>query len=132
MKPSIVMVDLRKLVGHERVDRGRLMAVRTQLCTQRALRRPIIVDRGSHVILDGHHRVSALRTLGAKRIPVQYVQYQSKAVRVYFRRRHLLMRLIKQCVLENARRGNVFPSKTTRHLLQHRRRMRAIPLSTLI
>ncbi len=131
MKQTIIFADIHKLIAHERVDRGRFIEVRRLLRKEGVVRRPVIVDRRSHVILDGHHRVRALRELGAKRVPVCYVQYQSAVVRVYLRKKELLMRLLKQAVLEMARSGRLFPSKTTRHLIQNRPMMKPVPVKIL-
>lgn len=130
MKNTITMVDVHKLISHERVNHGRLIEVRTLVRNQGVLYEPVIVDRESNVILDGHHRVQVLRELGVKRVPVCYVNYRSPSVRVYFRRKKLLMDFIKRVVIEEAKRGALFPFKTTRHILD-RQTMKAVPLSAL-
>jgi hypothetical protein len=56
----------------------------------RMLKRPIIVDRDSYVIIDGHHRYEALKRLGVNKIPAILVDYVNeekilvdKWIRVY-------------------------------------------------
>src|SRR2546427_7227657 len=46
------------------------------------LRRPVLVADGELVILDGHHRVEAIRALGARRIPAYLIDYFSDIVRL--------------------------------------------------
>ena len=46
------------------------------------LKHPVIVDGGSHVVLDGMHRVAALKELGCVRVPVCFVDYESPAISV--------------------------------------------------
>ncbi len=132
MKQIITFADIRTLVPHERVDDARLKVVRKQLQSQGVVRRPIIVDRHSRVILDGHHRVQALRDLGAKHAPVVYVRYNDETVRVYLRRNDVLMKLIKHYVLDMARSHKLFPSKTTRHLIRNRPVMKAVKIEDLM
>lgn len=128
---QINYIDIHKLKCHERVDPARLALVRRAILHEGVIRRPVIVDRKSMVILDGHHRYTALCTLGAKRVPVAFVRYEDAGIRVYLRRKQLLMRFIKRFVVETAQKGNVFPSKTTRHLIQNRPHMSAVPIEKL-
>lgn len=132
MKQRIAYVDIRTLIAHERVDRARLAVVRRQLHADGVVRRPVIVERQSRVILDGHHRVQALRELGAALAPVAYVRYGDPRIRVYLRRNVMLMKLVKQAVLEMARAGKVFPSKTTRHLIRERPTMKPVRVEELL
>lgn len=131
MKQHITLVDIQTLIGHEQVDAARLEEMCVQIRMQGVIRRPVIVDRESNVILDGHHRVQALRKFGAKRVPVLYVRYSDETVRVYFRRNDLLMKFIKRLVVDMAKSHVLFPSKTTRHLIVDRPRMRPIKVEVL-
>lgn len=131
MKQKIVFVDINKLIQHERVCRARLRAVYKQINGDGVIRRPVIVDKTTNVVLDGHHRVQALRDLGAKRVPVVYVNYSDDGVRVYLRRKELLMNMIKRSVLETALSQKLFPYKTTRHCIHNRPTMKAVCVSEL-
>lgn len=132
MKQTIVFADIRTLIDHEQVDRARLGQVRKQLLAQKEIRRPVMVDKASNVVLDGHHRVQALREIGVKRVPVVYVRYQDEGIRVYLRRKELFMKIIKEYVIGMARSGRVFPSKTTRHLIHGRPYMKPMKLTMLM
>lgn len=46
------------------------------------VKHPIIVDRKSLVVLDGVHRIVALRKLGIRRVPACLVDYNSPAIQV--------------------------------------------------
>lgn len=132
MKQMIKFVDIRTLIQHEQIDRARLDEVRNQLRIQGVVRRPVIVDEESNVILDGHHRVQVLRELGAKHVPVVYVRYSDETVRVYLRRKDILMKLLKRYVVEKAISHELFPSKTTRHLIRGRPGMKAVRIEELM
>jgi len=47
-----------------------------------ALRHPVIVDKESFVVLDGMHRVAALKLLSCRRIPACLVNYKSPSISV--------------------------------------------------
>ena len=132
MKHAVIFVDIQKLIRHERVNRARCVEIRKQICLTGIIRRPVIVDKASNVILDGHHRVEALRELGAKRVPVAYVNYSDNRVRVYLRRKDMMMKLVKRFVVEMANVHDVFPSKTTRHLIHGRPTMKPVHVSELM
>ncbi len=132
MKQIITYVDIKKLIAHERVCHARLNVLYKQINDEGVIRRPVIVDKTTNVILDGHHRVQALRDLGAKRVPVVYVNYSDDCVRVYLRRKELLMNMIKRSVIEMALLHKPFPSKTTRHFIHNRPTMKPVPMSELM
>ena len=69
-----------------------------QIEAEGEISRPIIVDKRSFMVLDGHHRLAALKRLGAIRVPAYLVDYQNPGVRVYLRRKYLSMKMIKQAV----------------------------------
>lgn len=132
MKQAITFVDIKKLIQHERICRTHLIEVKKQILNSGVIRRPVVVDKKTNVILDGHHRVEALRTLGAIRVPVMYINYQDMCVRVYMRRKELLMKLIKHFVIEMALSRTLFPYKSTRHLIHNRPLMKAVYVSFLM
>ncbi len=78
--------------------------------------KPIIVDKKSNVILDGHHRVFALKKLGCHKIPALALNYQSRRIDVKSRRK--AYRVSKKIVLDRALKQNLFPYKTTKHFLK--------------
>jgi len=129
---KIMLVDIHKLRCHEAVDKGRLAALQKQLEVSGIIYRPIIVDRRSYVILDGHHRYTVLKHLGAKKIPVHFVDYFSSDVRVYVRRKNMQMKLLKEAVIATANMNHVFPSKTTRHLIRGRPKLRVVTIQSLL
>lgn len=132
MHMKIHTVVIKTLLCHERVNRRHLSRVINTIRKDRRVYRPVIVDRDSYVILDGHHRVAALQRLGAIRAPVVFVRYKDARVRVYLRRKKLLMSLIKQYVVDMAISGRLCPSKTTRHLIRNRPDMKPISITKLM
>ena len=66
---GVVLVETVSLRGHEEVIPDNL-ETRTSKMLRKGFYKPIIVDRGSMVILDGHHKWTAAKSLGLARVPV--------------------------------------------------------------
>lgn len=132
MKKLIQLIAIDRLKSHERTMSRRVGCLVREIKAEGNIRRPIIVDQQSMVVLDGHHRVEALRRIGAARIPVHFVDYLSPNVRVYLRRKYLNMHMIKQAVLYSGITGRVYPMKTTRHLISKQRSSQKILLKRLL
>ncbi len=120
MSSKYSLLDINKLKCHERVEKSHVVELAKRIRLDCMLKRPIIVAKKSLVILDGHHRYTALKRMGYKKIPAQLVDYHDGEVRVYLRRKELLIELIKEAVLRRAEEGRLFPNKTTRHLIRKR------------
>ena len=71
---GVVLVETVSLRGHEEVIPDNL-ETRTSKLLSKGFYKPIIVDRGSMVILDGHHKWTAAKSLGLARVPVIMVDY---------------------------------------------------------
>jgi hypothetical protein len=91
---------------------------------------PIWVAAGSCVILNGHHRVAALRRLGATRAPAWVIEYDSPDIRL--ERWGEGPPILKAEVELRAARGQLFPPKTTRHVLVRSLGARTTPLAELM
>lgn len=122
MKNKISLVNIDKLKNHEMVCLKRLKQVKDNLLVKGYIKNPVVVDQKNNIILDGHHRVAALKQLGAKKAPAFLVNYQDKNIKVTLRRKEFLFKDIKQAVIDYCLEGKIFPSKTTRHLIKNRPR----------
>jgi L-serine kinase (ADP) len=125
-RPVFRLVPLSLLRGHEKVDPKRVAELEAKMLRRGLFQKPIWVARGSYVILNGHHRVEAMRGLGAKRIPVWLIDYASDDV--VLDRWQPGRRIAKEEVLRRARSGRRFPIKTTRHHLLFELPRRPTPL----
>ena len=75
-------MELEGLTLHEEVDQGVLRRLLREIDDDGALWCPVIVDKESMVVLDGTHRVNALRTLGCKYVCVYFVDYSDPKIGV--------------------------------------------------
>ena len=87
----------------------------SELIRDNMIKQPIIVDRNTGIILDGHHRYNAARILGLKKIPVFFVDYLSDDVKIEKRREDI--EVSKEIVLEKVRQ-NPDTKDTFKHFKQ--------------
>src|SRR5437879_13215837 len=76
------VVEIQALHGHEQIRPGLLAELRDLIKRDGYIRRPILVADRAFVVLDGHHRVEALRSRGCRRIPASRVDYSSAIVKL--------------------------------------------------
>jgi len=125
------VLDIGSLRGHEEVIPENLEK-RTAKLLERGFYKPIIVDRRSMVILDGHHKWTAAKSLGLARVPVLLVDYLADGgVEVDVWPDCGKDSITKHEVLEMGLSGGVFPPKTSRHTLPFKIPSISIPLSDL-
>lgn len=128
---GVVLVETVSLRGHEEVIPDNL-ETRTSKLLRKGFYKPIIVDRGSMVILDGHHKWTAAKSLGLARVPVILVDYLvDEGVLVDVWPDCGRESIAKIEVLEMGVSGDVFPPKTSRHTLPFKIPSISIPLSDL-
>jgi len=73
--PPLALTKISELKEHEETDPFHLAELKNELVRDGYQRDPIIVDANHKVILDGHHRVKILKTLGCSRVAAHYVNY---------------------------------------------------------
>lgn len=109
------LLPIDQLREHEEVEADNVDQLRRTLLDEGVVREPVLVARGSWVILNGHHRFAALRALGAQRVPVYLIDYDSGLIRLH--RWSAGPEIRKTDVIAMAGRGERYPPKTTRHVL---------------
>jgi L-serine kinase (ADP) len=124
------LVPIESLKEHERVDPAKVRDLIEHLRATGVSEEPIWVARGSHVILNGHHRYAALKALGARRVPAWVVDYDSDLVSLG--RWKEGPAISKEEVVRRARARDLFPVKTTRHSFSAALPPRPTPLSELM
>jgi len=118
------------LKSHEQLNEAAVQDLLVQIRHDRVLTDPIWVSRGSLVILNGHHRVEALRRLGAERVAAWVLDYESDIV--HLGRWYPGPPIAKSEVVQRGVEGRPFPPKTTRHRLLIELPARPTPLSELL
>ncbi len=124
------LVPLEKLRAHEQYDEAGVLDLVTEIRAKGVFADPIWVARGSYAILNGHHRVEALKRLGAHRVPAWVLDYESDLVSL--EPWSPGPPIAKAEVVARAKSGRLFPPKSTRHRLSTELPARPMPLTDLL
>ena len=81
-KDEVVFFKIEALKEHEEIRPDYLEALKNEILADGILKMPICIDEKTCIILDGHHRLQALKRLGCKKIPCVLVDYQSENISV--------------------------------------------------
>lgn len=111
---EIVLFDLKDLREHEEVEPKYLERLKNQILKDRALKRPIIVDKNSNIILDGHFRYNVLKQLGCSKIPVYLIDYRSSEILVKSWNGNDV--ITKEDVIAAGLTEKKLPPKTSKHM----------------
>jgi L-serine kinase (ADP) len=128
--PEYELVPIERLRSHEEFDEDNVAELMEEIRRQGVFADPIWVARGSYVILNGHHRVEALRRLGASRVPAWVLDYETDLVSLEPWRPGLP--ITKAEVVHRGLTGDLFPPKTTRHRIRGELPPRSEPLAVLL
>jgi len=79
---NVRILPISSLKLHEETQRELTEKIKRMVRGSHLIKNPIIVERGSHVVLDGTHRVKAFQELGYKNALCQLVDYSSPELKV--------------------------------------------------
>ncbi len=87
LETKLAIVSSRDLLRYEEVNEKSVVRLSSQLLATGILNDPIICDPGLGLLINGHHRIEALRRLGIERLPAYTVSYLSDDVDIvsYYR-----------------------------------------------
>jgi L-serine kinase (ADP) len=108
---KIINIDLLK--PHEKIVECHLIRLAEEIKKEGRLKDPVIVDKKTLVILDGHHRWNALKRLGFNSCPVCLVDYNDDAVKVECWQKG--DRISKADVISAGLSGKLMEPKTSKH-----------------
>jgi hypothetical protein len=114
-KDEVVFFKIDELKEHEEIRPDYLEALKNEIQTDGILKMPICIDEKTCIILDGHHRLQALKRLGYKRIPCVLVDYQSENISVIPWREGET--ITKETIINMALSGRKMSSKTSKHMI---------------
>lgn len=109
---SNLLIDIDELLPHEEVVMDRLQTLIEYLKTLKPyiIIPSVLVCYNSRMIVDGHHRVFALKELGHKKIPVTLIRYESELIVP-----DLEGKISKNDLLVGAKTNKLFMPKTSFH-----------------
>ncbi|MGQ9647152.1 MAG: ParB N-terminal domain-containing protein [Thermodesulfobacteriota bacterium] len=112
---DVIFFEIEALKEHEEIRPDYLEALKNEILCDGILKMPICIDKKTCIILDGHHRLQALKRIGCKKIPVVMVDYQSPEIKVIPWREGETV--TKEKIIEMALSGQRMPSKTSKHMI---------------
>jgi len=130
-RPPLRLVPADRLRPHEEVSAAAVAALARTLSSEGFVRRAIVADETTLVVLDGHHRLHALRSLGCRRVPVLLVDYLRSPIELSTWRKNERAPT-KEEVLEHGLKAALYPEKTTRHRFPWKLEEERVPLSDLL
>ncbi|MFQ6010696.1 MAG: ParB N-terminal domain-containing protein [Nitrososphaerales archaeon] len=107
-------IELIELRPHEEIEPLHLEELREEIRSDKILKKPIVVDKKTMVILDGHHRFNSFKQLGLSKIPVYFVDYASSLIKVTGWKDG--SRITKKQVREAGSTGRKLPARTSKHM----------------
>jgi ParB-like chromosome segregation protein Spo0J len=113
MESKIIIVKNSLIKEHEMIIASHMQELAGQIKSDGFILYPIIVDARSMVILDGHHRFNAIKSLGLRFSPVRMVDYSSQDISVTSWREGEAVD--KAMVIEAGLSGKRMRPKTSRH-----------------
>ncbi|NQV12737.1 MAG: ParB N-terminal domain-containing protein [Parcubacteria group bacterium] len=111
----IKTIPISQLKPHEQICPDHLLCLQQKISRDRIFTHPIVIDRTTKIILDGHHRCQALKRLGHAKIPCILVNYRSCQVAIKSR---CHQDIDKETVIKHALRGKLLRPKATKHYLR--------------
>lgn len=108
------LVPIGWLRAHEHYVEARVMELVERFRRTGVIDYAIVADAETGTVIDGHHRLEALRRLDAERAPVVLVDYMDPAIGIRAWREQEAPPT-KGEVVRRALEGRLYPPKTTRH-----------------
>jgi len=122
------ILSIQEFKEHEKVNKRRLEQLKQEIKSDGMLKDPIIVDKKTKIILDGHHRYNSIKQLGYNKILAYFVDYASPKIRVVSRREK---KVTKKNVIEAGLSNKKMPYKSSKHLIPNRPRNICVNLEKL-
>jgi uncharacterized protein (DUF1015 family) len=73
-------VEINSLKEHEGINEKYCERLKNIIKNDGVIKKAIAVDNNTRIVLDGHHRLNALKKLGCKMIPAILVDYNSSEI----------------------------------------------------
>ncbi|MCB1376767.1 MAG: ParB N-terminal domain-containing protein [Alphaproteobacteria bacterium] len=111
---EVTLIDVARLRPTEEVDAAHVETLAADIRCAAVLRQPVLIERRSLAILDGHHRYHAARRLGLARIAAIVIDYDDPRLSLSS---WTGAPFTRGDVLAAAASGRLLAPKSTRHQL---------------
>jgi hypothetical protein len=128
---TLELVDIETIRLHEEHVTETVLRLASKIEEEGVVLQAVLIEGRHKVLLDGHHRLEALRRLGCRRVPAYVVDYDDPAIQLTTWPGALPVAITKDDVVALALSGRKYPPKTTRHRLSQSLPPVAVPLEEL-
>lgn len=115
MTYNIKLISTDKIRQHEGINLQYMDELIKKITKKKCYTNPIVIDRATKMILDGHHRFNAIKKMGGKKIPCLVIDYYGDDITV---KTHGQGKIDKKTIITMALGNKLFPPKTTKHYLK--------------
>jgi len=109
---EVELIETHAILPNEEHDAGHAAHLAESMRSTGVWEVPIVLERESLAVMDGHHRLAAAFLLGLRVVPALLLDYST--VKVVARRAGFVV--TPEAILQRARMRDLYPHKTTRHL----------------
>ena len=129
---KVELVPLEVLRPHEQILPKKVDQLEKMTHRWNAYTKPLLIDRATGTILDGHHRYNVAQRLGLLCVPCVLIDYlEDSLIELDVWPNCGRDKVTKNEVIQAALSGNLFTPKTSRHRLSDHLPPIAVPLSRL-
>lgn len=112
-RPELILASPARLRPTEECVPDRLMEVTSDILRDGFWKEPILVERGSMIVMDGHHRLAFALQRGLASVPCLLVTYSHVSLTAW--RNDVVVSPDE--IISRGMTGKLYPPKSTRHTL---------------
>lgn len=108
------IISIKTIIPHEEYNQEAVDQLTDRIKDTEAFTHPVLVDKKTGLLIDGHHRYNAMINLGAKYIPAYLINYSSPKL-IAFKEAPGNSVISKKEILSKAIQNKLYPKKFTFH-----------------